>query len=142
PYESHADAQVDLAGQSVTLNFGNTGTVGAWFQVRTAIAAKNSGNGAGPWGYTVDPATGTLADTWKPTSGQAYDLSVYGANGFYRRVAGGLGASSASLGVQAIYSADGNVSLVVANNGAAATTVTIRDNYTGSTVQQLLNAGE
>ncbi len=51
---------------------------------------KNSGNGTGPWGYTVDPATQALSDTFTPAT-SSYDLSVYSANGFFRRFAGTIG---------------------------------------------------
>ena len=52
--------------------------------------AGYSGQGAGPWGYTVDPHKRVLSDRWSPTAGSGYDQSVYGPNGFFRRIAGGL----------------------------------------------------
>jgi phospholipase C len=141
PYQLQADAQPSLANETVTISFGNTGTVGAWFHVRSALGALNSGSGAGPWGYTVDPVTGALSDTFSPTSSPAYDLSVYGPNGFYRRFAGGLGASAADLSVQTISNADGSISVIVTNAGTAPATVTVADNYTSNTQQQTLTVG-
>jgi phospholipase C len=142
PYELQADAVVSPNTQTVTIGFGNTGTVGAFFQVRAAIAAKNSGAGTGPWGYTVDPVTGSLSDSWSPTSGTAYDLSVHGPNGFFRRYAGGLAATADNLTVQSLYNtATGGLTVIVTNVGPAATTVALLDNYTGATQQQQLAAG-
>jgi len=97
----------------------------------------------GPWGYTVDAKTRTLADTWTPTSGTAYDLSVYGANGFFRRFAGGLTTSSANLSVQMIEDGIGNtVAFTITNVGEASTTVTVTDTYTGRAQRYDLRRGE
>ena len=132
PYRLAADAAVNIAKGSIALNFRNTGTVGAFFHVRTALAATNAGGGAGPWGYTVDAATGKASDSWVPASGSGYDLTVIGPNGFFRRFAGGLGASSADLTVTAVEGGFlGGLAVTIGNAGKAATTVTLRDQYTG-----------
>ncbi|MEI9983169.1 MAG: alkaline phosphatase family protein [Aliidongia sp.] len=57
PYRLKADAVASTVKGTITIDFGNSGTVGAFFHVRTAIAATNAGDGTGPWGYTVDPET-------------------------------------------------------------------------------------
>ncbi|HVJ55154.1 MAG TPA: phospholipase C, phosphocholine-specific [Aliidongia sp.] len=142
PYQLQADAEASISAGTISIGFGNAGTVGAFFQVRTALGAKNSGQGTGPWGYTLDPVTGTIADSWTPTSGTSYDLSVYGPNGFFRRYAGGLTASSANLQVQSLYdTVGGGITIAVTNLGAAATTVTMLDNYTGNSQQHTLAPG-
>ncbi|HXP65723.1 MAG TPA: phospholipase C, phosphocholine-specific [Steroidobacteraceae bacterium] len=132
PYRLQADATVDVASQTVTIKFENTGSVGAFFQVRSAKPAQNAGQGTGPWGYTVDPVKRVLADRWSPTAEAAYDLSVYGANGFFRRMAGGVSRSSANLEVQALAELAGEAMVfVIENLGTKAATVTIADQYNG-----------
>lgn len=151
PYLLQADA-VAGAG-SVAITFGNTGTAGAWFQVRTGVVvtatntyglataatpvtATNSGGGAGPWGYTVDAVTQTLSDTFTPAS-TSYDLNVTSANGFYRRYAGTLGSSFTNLTVQCVYNqATGGISLIVTNAGSATVTVQGNEGYSGPSTQQ------
>jgi phospholipase C len=131
PYRLTADATVDIAAQTVSITFENDGTVGAFFHVRSAEAAENIGKGAGPWGYTVDPAKRVLSDRWSPTAGTAYDLSVYGPNGFFRRVAGGLTRTSANLEVRVVPELAGvALVLVIENLATWATTVSIANQYT------------
>jgi phospholipase C len=131
PYRLQADATVDIAAQTVSITFENDGTVGAFFHVRSAEAAENLGKGTGPWGYTVDPRTRALSDQWFPTAGTAYDLSVYGPNGFFRRAAGGLTRTSANLEVRVIPELAGAALVLVIQNLATwATTVSITNQYT------------
>jgi phospholipase C len=131
PYRLQADASVDIAAQTVSITFENSGTVGAFFQVRSAQGAENSGKGTGPWGYTVDPAKRVLSDHWSPTAGTDYDLSVYGPNGFFRRVAGGVTPTSANLQVQALSElAGGALVLIIDNPATWPTTVSIANQYT------------
>jgi phospholipase C len=131
PYRLQADATADIAAQTVSIAFENSGAVGAFFQVRTAVGAENSGQGTGPWGYTVDAAKRTLSDHWSPTAGTSYDLSVYGPNGFFRRAAGGLTHASANLEVRVVPEIAGEVILLVIDNVATQrTTVTIANQYT------------
>jgi phospholipase C len=140
PYQLQADATPDITNQSLKIDFHSTGKAGAFFHVRTALGASNGGEGTGPWGYTVDPKTKKLSDIWHPTSGTNYDLSVYGANGFFRRYAGGLTQSSANLEVTSQYDlgGGGGVIVTVTNVGAAPALVTLTDNYTGQSRQEYL----
>ena len=133
PYRLQADATANVAAGSVSIAFENTGTVGAFFQVRAAVSAQNSGQGTGPWGYTVDPATRELSDHWSPTAGTGYDLSVYGANGFFRRFAGGLTSTSDNLEIQVPREPGIGAVLLMAiqNMGTSRTTVIIANQYTG-----------
>jgi phospholipase C len=131
PYRLQADASVDITAQTVSIAFENTGTVGAFFHVRSAQGAENSGKGNGPWGYTVDPTRRVLSDQWSPTAGTGYDLSVYGPNGFFRRAAGGLTRTSANLAVQALVElAGGALVLIIQNLATWPTTVSIANQYT------------
>jgi phospholipase C len=132
PYSFEADASVDLSAQNVTIAFENGGEVGAFFQVRTAQSAANTGKGTGPWGYTLDTRKRQLSDTWSPTAGTGYDLSVYGANGFFRRFAGGLTKTSANLQIQVQPEIIGELLLLTIGNVAdKATSVTVANQYTG-----------
>ena len=57
------DATANVAARTISIAFENTGTVGAFFHVRTALGAENGGQGTGPWGYTVENDK-SLTDTW------------------------------------------------------------------------------
>jgi phospholipase C len=130
PYSLQADATVDVGAQTVSIAFENTGAVGAFFHVRTAQPAENTGQGTGPWGYTVDPAKRVLSDRWSLTTGTEYDLSVYGPNGFFRRAAGGLSRTSANLAVQAVSELAGGILILIIQNVATTrTTITVADQY-------------
>jgi phospholipase C len=132
PYRLQADASVDIGAQSVSIAFENSGEAGAFFQVRSALGAENSGKGTGPWGYTLDTRKRELSDTWSPTAGTAYDLSVYGANGFFRRFAGGLTSTSANLQIQVQPEIVGELLLLTIENVSdKATSVSVANQYTG-----------
>jgi phospholipase C len=131
-YELHAEAVVDAAGQSARIDFRNTGKLGAVFQVR-------SGNPAdAPRTYTVEPRQ-QLSGSWSVAS--AYDLSVHGPNGFFRRFAGGLSAGDANLTVKAIYRGIGDITLVITNRSDGSTAVHVVDTYTGRILDQKLSPG-
>jgi phospholipase C len=131
PYRLQADARIDIAAQTVSIAFENHGAVGAFFHVRSAQGAENSGKGTGPWGYTVDPARRALSDRWSPTGGSAYDLAVYGPNGFFRRAAGGLSSTSANLEIRARSElAGGAIVLIIENAASWPTIVSIANQYT------------
>ena len=87
PYALHATAAVvtnatSLGTVAVRLTFANVGTQAAVFHVydRNDLAAI-------PRRYTVE-AGRTLADTWAPKAGGAYDLWVVAPNGFHRHFTG------------------------------------------------------
>jgi len=139
PYELQADGQVNPANGTIGLTFTNTGDAGAWFHVRTANDSV-AGGSTGPWGYTVE-AGKVLSDTWTGVAA-AYDLSVYGPSGFFRKFKGSIGGSAANLAVQSNYDeAGGGIAVIVTNAGAAPTTVTVTDQYTGTTSQQVVAPG-
>jgi len=123
PYELDVLAEIDAAGGSVALHFGNTGRAAAVFHVR-------SGKGDGPWTYTVG-AQAALSDTWELSGKPGYDLAVHGPNGFFRSFKGSLtGHHKANLSVTTIYECDGgSIGLEIRNRGARTTTVTVQDQY-------------
>jgi phospholipase C len=119
------------ANGTFAINFINTGDVGAWFHVRTSNGSV-AGGSTGPWGYTVE-AGKSIADTWTPQGG-AYDLSVHGPNGFFRRFAGRIGGGAANLVAHTVYdNVGGGISLRVTNAGSSRTTVTVADGVPGVT---------
>lgn len=141
PYQLQASSVLNPVNQSVAISFGNAGTVGAWFHVRTANGTL-AGGSTGPWGYTVE-AGKSVSDSWTPPAGSsAYDLAVYGPNGFLRKFAGSLGTAAAKLNVQSLYdTVSGGISLVVTNVGSGPTTVTVTDQYLHTASHQTVAPG-
>ena len=100
---------------------------------------------SGPWTYTVG-AEAYLSETWTfgADGPDAFDLSVYGPNGFLRTFKGTVAAEGANLGVVSTYQVDAfrpGITLNVHNRGAAVGKVSIRDAYTGQTVAQQVEPG-
>ncbi|WP_020519676.1 phosphocholine-specific phospholipase C [Catelliglobosispora koreensis] len=87
----------------------------------------------GPWRYGVG-AGQTLSDYWQSgTPTGAYDLSVYGANGFLRQFAGNrvtaTTSGNANPEVTLRYApSEGRVYFTMRNNGTASCVITIRAN--------------
>ena len=110
------------------LHFGNSGTSAAVFQVR-------AGDGkSGPWTYTVAPKD-ALADEWTFGEQTAYDLSVYGPNGYFRAFKGtaARAGSGANLRVTSVYHSEPGITLEIHNRADAAARVRIADEYGGQT---------
>jgi phospholipase C len=143
PYELYVDGDADLANGAFRISFVNTGTAGAWFQVRSGNTSTGN-TSTGPWGYTVE-AGKSLSDVWNVAANPngAYDLSVYGPNGFLRSYQGGVTAGRANLDVDSRYRDDGGVGIVVTivNRGTASAKVTIANAYSGDTVTHTLPRG-
>ncbi len=135
PYELNAYGSVDLTNATFAIDFLNTGTVGAVFQVRSGNPADNVR------AYTVE-AGKTLSGTW--TVGGTYDLSVYAPNGFTRYFKGSTGAGAAALEVREWYDTDGQGSIgwSVINVGTANATVSVLDAYSGEVMTQNLKPGQ
>lgn len=132
PYELHVTGWSDQG--NLWLDFVNTGAAGACFHVRSADAAS------GPWSYTVESGK-SLADSWQAPG--AYDLSVYGANGFLRRFKGDLAAPRAQLRVSSRYDhARGNFELILANRSGSHCEVTVENTYSGESFAQVLAPGQ
>ena len=125
PYELHVNGQLQVAAQTYSLTFANTGVQGANFWVY-------SGNSTiAPRRYTVE-AGKQLTDSWPLQNGQ-YFLSVYGPNGYFRRYAGNLTAEAATLPeVTTCYdAAGGNVYVTLRNSGATTLYYTVADQAYG-----------
>jgi phospholipase C len=138
PYSINVTASANLASESVTFLFANTGAQTTVFQVRSANPLQ------APRSYTVGPRD-TLTDTWAfaPDGLAAYDLSVYGPNGFYRHYRGGvleLTANNLDSGVSYNVSAN-SVTLFAKNAGTVAASLNVLNVYTGVTTTYKLNSG-
>ena len=138
PYELHATGHADAANGTFAIDFANTGKTAAVFQVR-------SGNiKTGPWTYTVSPGK-SLSDLWtlKADKLKAYDLSVYGPNGFFRAFGGGLTAGSANLTVVPAYdAAKGAITLTITNAGTTAVWIVIGNGYTAESTPEHILPGK
>jgi phospholipase C len=132
PYEFDVQGTANFPDSTFLLQFRNTGRAAAVFQVR-------SGNAADPRSYTVG-AGKRLSDTWDV--GAAYDLSVYGPNGFLRSFKGSVAAGTmrSRLDVRASYdtSDQGGIKLRITNAGEHTAGVTVLDAYTGRKFTKLL----
>jgi phospholipase C len=139
PYELSVSGGADFSTGSVKIHFANTGQAAAVFHVRSG------NNQNGPWTYTVDAKT-SLSDIWAISkNGQtAYDLSVYGPNGFLRAFKGKIsGQGSANLHIESNYSNNGSsITLNITNVGSASGNLNILDAYSGHSVAQELNPGK
>ena len=134
PYELHVGGEVNASG--IQLFFRNTGKAGAVFQVRSDDGQT------GPWTYTVG-AGDEASDSFGSSGATAYDLSVFGPNGFLRTFAGGLAADSAKLAVNSIYEGQsGGLALVIQNHGSSVEKVSILDAYSGQAKTRLLHPHE
>ncbi|HYK38354.1 phosphocholine-specific phospholipase C [Alloacidobacterium sp.] len=136
PYALHAQGEADISSGKFTLHFANSGQVGAVFQVRSAHSDVK------PRNYTVEPGA-KLSDDWtfQNEGTAAYDLSVFGPNGFLRAFTGK--ASGALIESGAAYdTANNSVVLQLRNRGNVETTVRVLDAYANKKVSHTLAAGE
>jgi phospholipase C len=133
PYslDAHGDLQSDL---SFRIDFRNDGDAGAVFHVRSGNTAD------APRNYTVEPSK-HLSDTWAAPS--AYDLSVYGPNGFFRSFKGAAGADHANVHVRVEYDErHGQLTLRLTNRGHERARVTVTNQYTSHGSGFTLSPGE
>ncbi|MFI1110293.1 MULTISPECIES: phosphocholine-specific phospholipase C [Streptomyces] len=136
PYDLAVDAGPAEDPKRLRLSFASHGGAGAHFHVTSDIRSD------APWVYTVG-AGDTLDDTWATDAGQeqAYDLTVHGPAGFYRRFSGHLAQPGPEVTARHEKST-GRTRLTIRNTGKAAVAVTITDAYHGSrSVKRSLKAG-
>ncbi|WP_078860775.1 phosphocholine-specific phospholipase C [Streptomyces rubellomurinus] len=132
PWQPNANGRTDCAGGKFWIDMTNTGTAGVVYYVY-----PNAYRTDGPWLYTVG-AGATVSDNWvagTPTG--AYDLSLYGPNGFHRRFAGNRTTACASgaalVEVASGYDTVGNkLQLAFTNTGGAAAVLTVTDHTYGT----------
>lgn len=126
PWQPNANGRTDCAGGKFWIDMSNTGSAGVTYSVY-----PNAYRTDGPWLYTVG-AGATVSDYWAAGTG-AYDLSLYGPNGFHRRFVGNrvtaCTGTAASVEVAVAYDTTrGEVRLALTNSGGSAATVTVTDN--------------
>ncbi|GAB2564461.1 phospholipase C, phosphocholine-specific [Dyella jejuensis] len=133
PYALQAIGRAD-GDSAFRIDFQNIGRAGACFHVRSAGASS------GPWFYTVE-AGKTLTASWPIQA--AYDLSVYGPNGFLRCFKGGLASRRTDLQVTARDDRGSlSVTLALANEGDSRCSVTIENIYDGASMTYVLAPGD
>ncbi|QKW10131.1 phospholipase C, phosphocholine-specific [Streptomyces sp. NA04227] len=126
PYDLAVDARTADDPKRFRLDFASHGKAGAHFHVTSDIRSD------APWVYTVG-AGDTLSDTWATDSGKggAYDLTVHGPSGLYRRFKGRV--SQQGPEVTARHEASsGRVRIKLTQRGTATVTVTLKDAYAGN----------
>jgi phospholipase C len=135
PYELHAHGHLD-SDETFQIDFNNTGKSTAVYHVRSG----NTHNG--PWTYTVQPGA-EISDTWNLAAAQsAYDLSVYGPNGFLRTFKGSTsGQGKAHLDVKSSYDDGPGITLEIVNRGTDCQ-LSILDAYTKDQTSHHVEAGE
>ncbi len=121
-YAPLVDGAVTPATGRVALTFSGGAQAGAFFLVAAADRTD------GPWTYTT-AAGQKISDTWNTAySKGAYDLTVYGPNGFVRTLKGS--GSVAGPEVTARHVA-GGVELTMTNAGSSDRRLTVIDAYGG-----------
>ena len=135
PYVPNVNFTAAPSTGKLQIEFLNTGTKAAFYQVRSGSTL------VAPRGYTVSPKA-SLSDSWQFAAFglQAYELFVYGPNGFFRSYKGGLvAAKSANLQSMISYDlAGGGVTLTVLNSGTTAVELQITNVYTNQTITATL----
>jgi phospholipase C len=109
------------------------------FQVRSGHSADV------PRTYTLEPRK-RLTDSWGVAAiGEtAYDLSVYGPNGFYRTFKGAIsGRHRANLDVHVLYNEEScGITLKLSNRASQSARVSLLNRYTFRAVGMVLRPGE
>jgi phospholipase C len=134
PYALHADGTVDIGDGAFAIEFSNVGVATAVFHVRSGNVVD------GPRTYTVEPHK-RLSDSWDVTAigASAYDVSVYGPNGFFRSFKGGVADARAKLDVRPTYNeASVGITLKISNEADQTAKVHVLDKYTGNGIVQEL----
>ena len=138
PYELAVHGDVSARDNRLTLQFANTGKVGAHFYVY----APNRGDG--PWRYTVEAGKSLSESFDLSVAGGAYHFIVYGPNGFVRQFNGvalgsaagverGHGRGVSQIGLRVQYeNREGGLILRLNNTGNGLARLFINDNAYGA----------
>lgn len=124
PYAPLVDGAAAPADGKFTLTFSGGAAAGACFHVRSDNRTD------GPWTYTTE-AGKEISDTWNTAySKDAYDLSVFGPNGFVR-VFKGPGKTAGPEVTARHDKATGNLKLTLKNAGTADVNLSVSNAYGG-----------
>jgi phospholipase C len=136
PYELHVESELTQSGHALALHLRNTGAAAAVFQVRDSTGQHS------PRSYTVG-AGEKLSDTWELSADglSAYELLVYGPNGFFRSFKGSGGDSVLRCHVDYDIG-QGGILLKLTNTDRSTCYVHLADAYTGQTHAIALHAGK
>ena len=137
PYQLSAHGSANFADGTFSVHFDNHG--------KTAVYQVRSGNSSqGPWTYTVGQGA-HVSDTYPITASNltAYDLSVYGPNGFLRAFKGSVaGTGKANLDMTTSVDTESNsITVSAVNHGAGTLTVSLKNGYSGAIVSSDVAAG-
>ncbi len=133
PYVLDAQGSIDTSANQLLVDFVNSGTAGAVFQVY----ALNRSSYTGPWTYTVG-AGDSVSDYWNGSvfNGGTYALQAHGPNGFVRYWQGSAKAATVMPETQIAYDASsGSVQLTMSNAGSSACTMTVSNGYNAEDVR-------
>ncbi|MFE0137203.1 phosphocholine-specific phospholipase C [Streptomyces sp. NPDC059037] len=134
PYAPLVDGAGAPADGKFTLTFSGGDAAGACFHVRSQNRTD------GPWTYTTE-AGKKISDTWNTAySKGAYDLSVFGPNGFLR-VFKGPGKTAGPEVTARHDKATGNLKLTLSNAGGADVNLTLTNAYGGAAETFKVKAG-
>jgi phospholipase C len=137
PYRPYIQSTANAQAGTFSIAFSNRSSVGIAYHVRQAGVAA-----AGPWSFTVAPEH--KADhVWSPGKDAAYDLSVYGPNGWYRYLKGSLAPHSANLVLDTDESTYDNIlCLTITNRGTTEAEVHFSDLYSRVKHIETIHAGK
>ncbi|MEV0116741.1 phosphocholine-specific phospholipase C [Streptomyces sp. NPDC050844] len=134
PYAPLVDGAGAPADGKFTLTFSGGDAAGACFHVRSQNRTD------GPWTYTTE-AGKKISDTWNTAySKGAYDLSVFGPNGFLR-VFKGPGKTAGPEVTARHDKASGNLKVTLKNAGGADVNLTLTNAYGGAAETFKVKAG-
>jgi phospholipase C len=137
PYVLAVEERFDVERRALTLKFRNTGTQAAVFQVRTTDGML------GPWTYTVG-AKAALSETFPVDAEGAYDLSVYGPNGFMRTFKGSVADElSGAVQLRVVYHGErGGIGLLVRNSAGSSVRLSVEEAYEGPAHRRTCKSGD
>jgi phospholipase C len=136
PYRLHVTGDEDRSGGLLKITFANSGTAAAVFHVRSADGKED------PRTYTVGAGT-QVSDTWKlGEGGTAYDLSVYGPNGFLHSFTGDISGPVSPIVAASDDTKQGGIRLDITSRSKAPDQLRITDAYNDKTTTHSLKPGE
>ncbi|MBO1358558.1 phospholipase C, phosphocholine-specific [Acetobacter sacchari] len=126
PYNLHVHMTPHHESGKLVLGFRNSGDAGAVLHVRDATATSEMRY------YTVE-ARKRLSDVWDASTAGAYDLSVYGPNGFFRSCKGNFESANATrLGMDTrVDHGEQILHVDLINHGFNSVRLLLTDAYTG-----------